>query len=167
MLKKIVFSIVFFTFGLQGDFLPMQLVGREPVALLRLEYKQNSFECLPYGVVTLDEVYMKKATTNLCKRKIERFFKAHPKLFHISSYYLKTMQYYMTQIKQGGCIVHIQGERSFSQLLLAKGVGVIRRGFKDEEYGYLFDIAQKSAKRNKRGIWGEPALYECIVDVSQ
>ena len=166
MLKKIVIVLFFCFISLSAQSLPMKLIDIKSSTLLRFGYKQFHYDCIPYGVVTLEQVYSKKNITNLCKQKIKRFFATNVKLYHIAAYRLKVMQFYMVELKKDQeCLVNLQGMRSYSEFLLSQGFAVVRRGFRDEVYGYYFDRAQKTARVQKRGVWSDPSLLECIVDV--
>lgn len=71
------------------------------------------------------------------------------------------MTYHLEFVKEE-CLLFASGEVTLSELLLREGLAVLDPKLKDEEYTYLYKNAQKIARFERRGIWEEVRMEECL-----
>lgn len=153
------------------------VIAKEPVlAILGNTYSNEiqkfgignySFECKPYGVITLEKLYNDAKEGSFCKENIEKFYKKYPKLKYYSDSILKSKQQYHIEIKETKCIIYAKGEITLSELLLTKGLAIKSPSLKDEEFENYFTLAQRKAKIEKNGLWGEQIFSSCIEELSK
>lgn len=150
------------------------LVAKEPtLAILnsvgsndiqKFNISTNSFECKPYGVVSLDALHRAASVNSSCRKKIEDFYKKNPNSKFFSFNLLKIMQMYHLEFKDKKCVLYANGQTTLSELLLSNGVAFVKKGFEDDEFKALFYKAQKNAKFLKIGLWKEDILKDCMVE---
>lgn len=150
------------------------LVAKEPTlailtkvssnGLQKFNIATNSFECKPYGVVSLDTLYRTASADSSCRKRIEKFYNKNPNLKFFSFNLLEIMQMYHLEFKDKECVLYANGQTTLSELLLASGLAFLKNGFEDDEFNALFYKAQKSAKFSKIGLWEENILKDCMVE---
>ncbi len=121
-----------------------------------------SFYSRPYGILTLQNLYENASLNKGCKKTLENFYAKNPLLEHFSSEYLKIKQLYHIEFKGDRSVVYVKGEKSLAELLLEKGLAVVKPLFHDDEFIYAYNKAQLNAKMAKKGIWKESAIVQCI-----
>jgi hypothetical protein len=124
-------------------------------------YKESSFVCKPYGVLTLEELYEQSGSTPACKRAIDEFYIQHPSLKYLAEIKLHKGQLYHILFRKEECIIYLKGQMSYSELLLQKGVAMKNRDFNDKEFRSVFYDAQESARIEKKGLWGSDIFGKC------
>ena len=129
------------------------------------QIRQNTYSCRPYGVVTLNKLHQNSNSDSMCKKSIEQFYIQNPDSQYLALNLLKIKQMYHLEFRENRCILFAKGEKSLSEILLERGVALLRPDFKDEVYGVLYKRAQDKAKFLKRGLWGENITKECIVEL--
>jgi hypothetical protein len=153
-------------------FLNASLSAKEPM-LARFEYlvsnniqvfaiKNYMFECKAYGILSLEDLYRKSKQNSLCKKSIENFYIDNPISKEYIQRVLKYKQLYHFETKNNQCIVYAKGEVSISEKLLRNGVAVLKPSCKAEEFEWSFISAQRKAKMQKKGLWGENIFNDCI-----
>ncbi len=150
------------------------LIGAEPILatlnnidsneIQKFKIAQKSFYCRPYGVTSIDKLYSNSQNNSSCKKSIESFYKKNPYSKYFALKILKTKQMYHIEHKNDSCIVYAKGAKSYSELLLERGLAVIKPLFKDEEFSSSFKKAQARAKSSKLGIWKSNLLIECTAE---
>ena len=124
-----------------------------------------SFVCVPYGVVTLEELYRTSKDASLCKKSIIDFYKKNKDL---EFYVYKKMdigQSYSIVFKEKQCLINVAGEKSYSEILLDKGLAFKAPKRLEKEYEYTFYKAQREAKMFKKGIWANSVTQNCISSI--
>ncbi len=121
-----------------------------------------NFYSQPYGVLTLKNLYENASLNESCKRSLNDFYKKNPLLEHFSSEHLKAKQLYHIEFKGKGSVLYAIGEKTLAELLLKRGLAVVKPLFKDDEFIYTYNKAQLNAKMAKKGIWKESAIVQCI-----
>jgi len=174
-LKSSIFPPLFTIFIITQNFIYLE--AKEPnLAILknidsngiqRFSIKSNSFRCEPYGVLTLEQIYLKSKKDSICRENIKKFYVQNRYLHYYSQSFLKVGQTYHIEFKKTKCLVYAQGETTLSQLLLSKGLGVKKPHFKDEEFDALFRSAQESAKIEKRGFWTSDIRRSCSAAIQR
>lgn len=125
------------------------------------------FICRPYGVVTLDEIYKLSDQDSGCKQAIEKFYIKNPVDKYFSKYLLKLRQTYHIEFKDNRCVVYAKGKMSYSEILLRKGIAVVKPKFKDKEFKDSFKQSQKYAEDNKNGIYKDETFEKCRSELNQ
>ncbi len=134
--------------------------------LLHFRYAKKEYICRQYGVIGLDRLFAKKNIKSICKRALEEFIVANPKLYRFAEYTLHREQMYRVDVKKdGSCLLYAFGKRSYSEELLAQGLAIREPFFKDEEHEFYFYKAYRYAKQSKKGIWSDPRLRVCIAEL--
>ena len=148
------------------------LIAKEPVLatlvtivsndVLEFVYENKKFSCLAYGVITVDDIYAKADKDSQCKKSIEKFYNKRKDLIYYTNSKMKVYQSYPIIFKKDKrCIINIAGEKTLSEFLIEKGLAVKKLLFKDREYNYYFEHAEKKSKLNQEGIWKENSLEDC------
>jgi len=151
------------------------LFSQEPV-LVKIEsvvnneiqkvgYKQYSFYCVPYGVYTLESIYKKSDAHRFCKQKIKEYYRNNPEDLYFAQEVFHVGMFYHLEVKNKECILYASGETTYGELLLQKGLGVYKPHFKDKELKALYYKAQRGAKKEKRGLWKENIIQNCLGEI--
>jgi len=168
MIKKITFIIICFClFG--------SLSAKEPIiATLRsvlsnevqkFSIGKYSFYCEPYGVMTLEKLYSSSKLDSNCQNSIKSFYEKNPILQYFSSNLFEVEQGYHIEFRDNQCLIYAKGEMSLTELLLQEGLAVRKPFFRDEEFEYSFFQAQLKAKLEKKGMWAEGVIKNCISEL--
>ena len=124
-----------------------------------------TFECRPYGILTLERLYSTAKPGSICRNDIDMFYKKNPKFKYYANRLLEYKQTYHVEIKDSECILYARGQVTLSELLLVEGLAVKKPMFKDEEFVSYFTLAQRKAKIDKKGLWGEKIFNNCIAEL--
>ncbi|WP_294966854.1 hypothetical protein [Sulfurimonas sp.] len=168
MLKKINIFMFYILLSLSLD-------AKEPVLAILNNTVSNevqnftmgkyTFECRAYGLLTLEKLYNSSKVGSVCRNEIVKFYKKNPKLEYYADSLLENRQEYHVEIKNTQCILYARGQMTLSELLLVEGLAVLKPKFKDEEFESYFTLAQKRAKIDKKGLWGEKIFSSCIEEL--
>jgi len=121
-----------------------------------------NLKCKTYGVLTLERLYDISKDNTVCREKIESIYAKYPDLKYFAQRLLKVQQrYHMVPKKIGECVLYAKGQITLSELLLAKGLAIVRPLFDDEEFRDDFNVAQRKARTEKRGLWKEEIFDIC------
>lgn len=124
---------------------------------------QNStYKCDAYGVLEPMELLQSNVINTLCKKKIQKFYISNPHAANFSKGKLDLFMTYHLEFVKEECLLFASGELTLSELLLREGYSLLDPKLQDEEYLYLYKNAQKVARFEKRGIWGEESMEECL-----
>ncbi len=164
------FAIIFFVL-LLNQF----LYSKEPTMAFLVEIESNDvqkfkignsqFQCLPYGVLGIDELYRESTFNSICRKSIKNFYKKRLDLKYYIHSKIKVMQLYSVEMRKNRCIVNISGGKSLAEFLLEEGLAVVKPFAKDEEYDYYFNKSQLQAKILRKGIWKENITRECVANI--
>jgi len=121
-----------------------------------------SFECKPYGILTLDSIYNSSKPESKCQENINTLYRKNPKLKDFTHRLLKHKQRYHLEIKETECILYAKGQVTLSELLLLEGLAMTKPIFEDEEFSNYFILAEEKAKMQNKGLWGEKIFNSCI-----
>ena len=127
--------------------------------------KNYAFSCSTYGVVPIEKLYLNATLNSTCQKKISDFYKTDPNSKYFAQRVLKVQQQYHLEFKEGECTLYALGQKTFSELLLENGLAIIKPLFRDDEFKYLFNQAQKRAKANKKGMWKDNVIKSCIAEL--
>jgi len=165
----------FFLYIIFMMFFEISAFAKEPtLCILRSvhtnEYQRFSkgmyeFVCRPYGVITVDELYIKAKVGSDCKKSIEEFYKESPLLKYFTTNLLKLKQQYHVKFRDKRCIVYANGREVLSEVLIKKGLAVKKPMLKDEEFEHSFSNAQIYAKSLKRGLFKNKITRKCISEL--
>lgn len=168
MLRKINIFIVYVVLSLSVD-------AKEPVLAILNKTVSNevqmfgigkyTFECKPYGLLTLEKLYNSSKSGSMCRDNIDKFYKKNPNLKYYADSLLEDRQQYHVEIRDSNCILYARGQMTLSELLLVKGLAILKPKFKDEEFDGYYTLAQRKAKVDKKGLWDEKIFSSCIEEV--
>jgi hypothetical protein len=133
-------------------------------ALQKFSLGRHNFECKPYGLVTLENLYQASPVDSKCRKEIEQFYTLYPNTKFFTSNMLKLMQMYHLEFKDKECILYAYGQKILSEFLLAEGLAFMKAEFQDEEFQAIFYKAQTNANASKIGVWTENILNNCVVE---
>lgn len=136
-------------------------------AHLKFGISKREFLCKPYGLITIDELYLQAKAGSTCKKSIDKYYMQNPRDKYYSSSLLKTRQNYHVEFKNNRCILYARGLVTLSELLLKKGLAIKASTFKDVEFDYYFSEAQIEAKEKNIGIYKNKIETKCISEVSE
>jgi len=161
VLKRSCFFFICIPFFLQAEPFVAKLEHAYSNTEFLFQNKTQRFTCKPYGVITLEDLYFSPLAKKGCKSAIREFYKKHPDLEYLFLDVLKTQQRYHIVFRKNRCIIYAQGENTYSELLLHRGLAQIKPFFQDTEFLYSFKNAQKNAQLQKRGLWEGTLSVEC------
>jgi len=151
------------------------LYAKEPTMAILKEIVTNNiqkfgignytFYCTPYGLLTLDDIYMSKSISSGCKKKVDEFFIQRPDLKYFTNLKMKREQMYRIEIKNQQCVIYVDGQRTLAESLLKAGLAVVKPTFRDEEFRSYFKKAQRIGKYHKNGIHKDNILRACLIDI--
>lgn len=136
-------------------------------SMQRFKINSNSFVCQPYGVISLERLYLKSQKGSLCRESIEEFYSKSRYLSYYTESILKIYQRYHIELKESECVVYARGERTLSELLLSKGLAIKRAHFNDKEFRYKFEKSSRTAKENKKGLWNTSIEKYCNIKLQK
>lgn len=156
-------------------FVSVVLFADEPIGMnleniiandsLVFSVKQSYFNCYPYGVIPLEKLLRDKHVSKVCQNEYLIFKKRYPKLYFFAFYHLHVRQNYMVKLQKEGCLIFSKGKKTYSEILLEQGLAIIDPKIKNQEYDFYFFNAQARAKREKKGLWGDPAMQKCKAEL--
>ncbi|EDZ61412.1 hypothetical protein CBGD1_2479 [Sulfurimonas gotlandica GD1] len=168
MLRKINIFIFYILLSLSLD-------AKEPVLAILNNTVSNevqtfsigsyTFECRPYGILSLEKLYETAKQGSICQNSIDEFYKKNPKLKYYADGLLEHKQQYHVEIKDSECILYAKGQMTLSELLLVEGLAIKKPMFKDEEFESYYTLAQRKAKIDRKGLWGENIFNSCIEEM--
>lgn len=168
MLRKISIFILYILLSLSLD-------AKEPVLAILNNITSNevqkfsigsyTFECRLYGVLSLEKLYDMAKQGSICQNSIDKFYKKNPKLKYYADGLLECKQQYHVEIKDSECILYAKGQMTLSELLLMEGLAIKKPMLKDEEFESYYASAQRKAKIEKKGLWGENISNSCIEEI--
>ena len=165
MRNKITFTIICFciacSVNAKEPFLPI-LKSTFSNEVQKFGEGSYTFECTPYGVLTLEKLYNSTKLSSICKKTIKEFYSKNQMLKEYTNNLLEYQQQYHVEIKDKGCVVYAKGQMTLSELLLKEGLGVMQPTFKDKEFENYFILAQRRAKMEKKGLWNTQIFTNCI-----
>ncbi len=127
--------------------------------------KNYKFICKPYGIVTLERLYINAKPDSICRKSILKFYAKRKNLQYYLYDKLNVMQLYSVIFKEKKCIVNINGEKSLSEFLLDEGLALKKKGLIHNEYKFYFDKAQKIARLLKKGLWADNISNKCASSI--
>ncbi|MCK9492237.1 MAG: thermonuclease family protein [Sulfurimonas sp.] len=165
MLKK---TKIFITLIL----LSLSLNAKEPLLGILTSVNSNEIQsfniskcdltCRPYGVLTLERLYEISEDNSVCREKIRSIYAKDPNLKHFAQRLLEVQQRYHIRPKEKGeCVLYAKGQLTLSELLLAKGLALVKPLFDDKEFRDDFSVAERRARLDKRGLWMEEIFEIC------
>jgi len=166
-IKQFIFiNILFSLFSLtqaKEPFLAI-LTKTESNEIQIFRFSSYTITCSPYGVTSLEKLYFNSKDGSSCKKSIELFYRKNPQAEYYWANKLKVMQMYHIEIKPKSCVVHVDGLKTYSELLLENGLAIKKPFFDDYEYNAVFTKAQTKAKNLKIGFWSEQLFNDCIAE---
>jgi len=129
----------------------------------RFSIGMHEFTCRPYGVVTLEELYHMEKIDATCKKSIVEYYIENPMDKYFSENLLKNRQVYHIEPISKRCVLYANGRATLSELLVKKGLAVVKPKLKDEEFLQLLTQTQNYAKDKEIGLFKDKALKRCIV----
>lgn len=131
------------------------------------EFKRGnySYRCVPYGILTLERLYINASPDSVCKKSITNFYKKRKNLKFFVEKKMNVQQLYNVIYKDEKCIINIQGEKSLSEVLLDEGLAIKVPSALSREYDFYFYKAQKQARLQRKGLWETNIAKECVASV--
>ena len=160
-MKRTLLLVGLFCFHLAAEPLTARLEGIVDSGRLLMRGSEGSFECRPYGVLTYERVAESQKIPPECREAIDRFRENDPEAAFAVGRWLRPMQYYRIEWKEGMCLLYDASRVTYSQRLLERGLALISPRFSDREWGFRFRRAQEAARINRRGVWGVENWRTC------
>lgn len=162
MLKMTLFSL----------FCAVTLLAKEPTMGILESISSNTkqtflinntrYRCDAYGVLDFDKLFNDSAISGVCKEKLKKFHAKNPHAKHFTQSKLYIFAMYHLEFVKERCLLYASGEITLSEMLLKEGFVVLEPAFEDEEYARLYKNAQNVARFEKRGIWEDEGMEECL-----
>ena len=126
---------------------------------------KSNFYCRPYGIVSIEKLYLNSAFDSTCKREIKDFYLKNPQSKYFANSIFKVKQSYHIEFKENSCVIYTHGGKSYAEVLISNGLATRKILFNDKEFKGSFIKAQERAKRAKLGLWNNKIVRECIVEL--
>ena len=126
---------------------------------------QSRYKCDAYGVLGVEKLLKNRVLNSACKQNIQRFYEKHPEAKFFIHRKLKSLQRYHIEFQESECVLFASGEITLSELLLKKGFALLNPLFKDKEYLQYYEDAQALARFEKRGIWKDGTIRDCVAEL--
>ena len=162
---KFVFTLLLCISALYShDFITLMLKSKSGD---HLQFKGVGYSlfCHPHGVFTISEFMHDPQVPSECKQELQKVSKTIQRRYGTAlQNRLHLEQRYHIRSKDGFCVIYFNDNKTYSQVMLEQGLGVIRKEFlsQDRWFQYRLKKAQNLAKREKRGIWSFPFVAECF-----
>jgi len=62
-------------------------------------------------------------------------------------------------------MIYAQGKKRYAQILLEKGLATVPVDFEDKSVAVQYRRIQKEAQREKRGLWSDTVLQNCMMQL--
>jgi hypothetical protein len=121
--------------------------------------------CIAYAIVSFDMLFNASKNNELCRKTLLQYYKKHPKEKNFAKNYFHINQQYAFERKDSSCIIYAQGKRSYAELLLKNGMAIVAKGFRDEVIKFKYKRIENQAKIEKKGLWDNPILRNCISQI--
>ncbi len=131
----------------------------------QFNFRNYTFYCTPYGILTLDDLYTSNSVSKGCKKKIDELFIKRPDLKYFTNSKMHIEQMYSIELKEKKCVIYASGQKTLAELLLENGLAVVKPGFSDEEFHNYFKKAQRRGEHSNEGIYRDNTLRACIVEI--
>jgi hypothetical protein len=129
-----------------------------------LYFSVNNYEhlCIPYGVVTFEMLRNKSKDNALCQKNLNQYFEMHPQDQYLARRHFHLQQYYSFEMRGDRCVIYAQGKKRYAQILLERGLAIVPIGFDDRVLDFGYRRLENEAKREKKGLWSDPVLRNCM-----
>jgi len=134
-------------------------------SLLYFSIKNREHLCIPYGIITFDILQYKSKDNALCQKALLEYYDKYPKDKNFAKKHFHTQQYYNIEKKKSSCIIYAKGKKSYSSILLEKGLAIVPTHFKDKIFEYKYRKIENEAKISQKGLWSNPILRNCISQI--
>lgn len=136
--------------------------------LLSFRTQMTHFNCHPYGVLSIDEAMIRNDVNHSCKLELKQFYDRHRPLRYFTLLHTELYQYYSIQrYENSSCEMHVKGRRTLASLLVARGLAIVSSEYRNRHIKAQLRQIEQKAKEQKRGIWENPRLSQCIVILFQ
>ncbi len=161
---RLISVLLMFVFTLQSSETGLLLeIKNNSVFYFSVDNKKNI--CITYGVVTFEMLSYKSQNNELCKNELLNYFDKYPKDENFAENHFYLQQQYVFEKKDNACIIYVSGKKSYSELLLEEGLAIVPVSFKDEIFEFKYRRIENQAKIDKKGLWNNPILRNCISQV--
>jgi len=132
-----------------------------------LYFKRGSilFYCNPHGIYTITQFLNDETVDDECKNELLKHLKSIQRKYGKNlNKRLHLEQTYHLRFIDNQCILFFNDNKTYSQILVENGLGIIKKGFQSEDkwFEYQLNKAQELAQREKSGIWSNPFLAQCF-----
>jgi len=158
--------IFLFTFVLNANEpILAKMVNVDSNEVQKLSIGNYTFYCRPYGVLSLAKLHSTPSLNQECKKKIQTYYKKNPHDRYYAQSLFKRGQWYHVEFKQKSCVIYAKGQYTYSELLLKKGLAARKPNFTDPEFKASFYKAQKIGRSEKKGIWKDAIVENCVSEI--
>jgi hypothetical protein len=164
LMKLIVLLIFIITSATANDFITSVLKEKRGDTLV---FKGGGYKllCSPHGVYTINDFLNDAEVIQDCKDALIKIYPNIKRRYESNLHRrLIIEQTYHIRSKDNRCVVYFNDNKTYPQVLVELGLGLVKKGFKssDKWYEYRLNKAQKYAKREKNGVWSTPFLATCF-----
>ncbi|MEA3522954.1 MAG: thermonuclease family protein [Campylobacterota bacterium] len=131
-------------------------------SLFYFSIKNTEHLCVPYAIVTFEMLLHKSQKNTICHQSLLKYYENFPQDKFFAQGHFHRQQQYILEKKKGYCIIHAQGKKSYAALLLKKGLAIVPIHFKDKHIEFKYRRIENQAKIEKKGLWKDPILRNCI-----
>ena len=162
-------TIFFLSLGLPPLFTPLYaeitvgiLKTIDSNSKVRLSHKNSPVFCQMVGIRTLDDLPTDAPDPQQCREQIESYYQAHPHERNFAKEVLHKEQSYHYELFQEGCALYANGPESFSEMLLRRGLALLRSDFSHKEWNGKFQRALKGAEEAQLGLHATQIKKFCM-----
>jgi len=159
------FLFIIFSLIAHANSLVSLVKGVENNHKIHMSYQQKPFVCIPYGVETISQLFLRVDVNSSCRASLSAYRKANPKESFFAQTHLELGQQYSVEGVEGLCLLHLSSENSYSEALLEDGYARIPLSmkYKDEVLDYRFKRARLRAKIKEAGMWSDAKVRNCFL----
>ena len=165
-MKKLIFILLYW----------FVLDAKEPILAILQNIPNNqvqefslynySYECRPYGVVTIEELSYRDLKNSACSDAVKRYYRKNPVDRYFAQMNLHLQMHYHIELLPKRCILYAFGQKTYAEALLENGLAVVKPLFSDNRWKNRLNRAQLRAKIEKKGVWKSDILQACVGELS-
>lgn len=125
-------------------------------------YNNRVIVCEPFGVIPIETMLIAPRKPKECREQIEAFGKNHPQSKSFARDRLYLNQSYHFDILEEGCVLYVNGQESYSELLLRSGLAVKDPKFDLREWNKRMEWIQMAAEKKKTGLHDSSIRESCM-----
>lgn len=148
--------------SLKGEVTMGLLISIDSNSKLNLLNRNTSIQCIPFGIITLEQMAENSVTPKECQDHIDRFYRFHPHERRFAKEHLYLQQSYHFELLNKECVIYTNATESYSEILLRQGLAIRNSRLDHAEWNGKLKRAEEGAMRSKSGLHETEISKFCI-----